>query len=129
MTKKIIGTTKLTELSVGRFASINGNIVYKYKQFDSNTNYWFPPGVLLVEKHGHLVMLDAYRGYGTGKSVDEYGYFCDPIEHPNKKHCDNVIAMARKMMKENTLDGLSYVDILYTMKHYIKEYQERKANG
>ncbi len=128
MGKKLIGTLRLKDLPVGHFASINGNIVYRYRLDDERESYWFPPSVLIVEKHGHLDMGDAYRGYDGGTAEpSKYGYYCDPIEHPDKKHCDNVIAMIRKMVKEDKINGLAYVESLSTTKHYIQEHIKRHA--
>ncbi len=130
MSKKIIGTTKLSELPVGHFASVNGSIVYRFaSETKFNDIYWFPPGIMVVEKHGHLVMGDAYRAYGTGKDPDERGYYCDEIVQPVKKHCDNAIAMIRKMMDEKKLDGLSYVEHIYRLRCYIREWIEREKQA
>lgn len=124
MTKKILETTRLTDLPVGKFASINGNIVYRYAP--SNTgreDYPFLelPGIYKIEDHGHLPMLASFGAYeSVDKDLATYGYYCDVIDKPEKKHVDNAICILKKSMKDKKLNGLTYVDNYVTLKRYIK---------
>lgn len=128
MTKKIIGASKLTDLQVGHFASVNGNIVYRYKRDDNKEQYWFPPGIFVVEKHGHLPMQDAYRAYETGKDPDQHGYFCDVINLPDRKHVDQAINLLKKEVKEKHLNGLDYLENYTTLMTYIDDDEYETDN-
>src|SRR5579863_6307840 len=112
VSKKIIGTSKLVDLPIGHFADVNGNIVYRYQRDNGAVMYWFPPGIYVIEKHGHQQMQEAYRGYGVEKhpGIEDRGYFCDPIEKPHKKHVDQAINLLKKAMKDKQINGLTYVD-------------------
>ncbi len=119
MTKKTIGTTKLVDLKIGQFASVNGSIVYRYKPYDDGL-YIGENGTFIIEEHNHLPMIDAYRGYEVGRDTDNYGFYCDVIDRPEKKHVDNAICILKKEMREGKLNGLTYVDNYVTLKGYLK---------
>lgn len=120
------GLIKVSDLPIGKFGSINGNIVYRIEAPTQNNMTWLP-GLLFVEKHNHLTIYDGMRedtNVGAG-----WSHMCELIEHPDKKHCDGAIAMIRKLAKDNKIDGLSYVDHLSTLKQYIKDYLKAKADA
>lgn len=125
MAKKLIGTLKLADLLVGHFASVNGNIVYRYEKEDKRENYWFPPGIFVIEKHGHLPMHDAYREYISGTPKDQYGYYYDVIDVPDRKHVDQAINLLKKKVTEKQLNGLVYLENYTTLMSYIEadEYE------
>jgi hypothetical protein len=115
------GLIKVRDLPVGKFGSINGHIIYRYIAYSKDKQTWLP-GLLFIEHHNHLDIYDA------ATEVDnEWQYLCEVVEFPEKKHCDNAIAMIRKLGKEGKIDGLAYVDHFSTLKQYIKDYLERKV--
>ena len=122
MTKKIIGTSKLVELPIGKFASVNGSIVYRFEPYNTNLPWYTDPatGIFIVEVHNHLPMIDAYNGYEPEKDPGTFGYYCDPIDKPEKKHVDNAICMLKKAMAKKEINGLTYVDNYVTLKEYLK---------
>jgi hypothetical protein len=103
---------------------MNGNIVYRFKPYLNDIAYWMP-GVIVVEVHNHLSLFDAnVPASDTGHWQHAY----EPIEHPEKRHCDQAINVIRKMMRDKKLDGLTYVDNLSTLKSYIKDYLNAKTD-
>jgi hypothetical protein len=117
------GLIRIHELPVGKFGSVNGHIVYRITPHVKDNQTWLP-GLLFVEHHNHLTLCDAYK---TDETVSgNWVFMVEQIDFPEKKHCDNAIAMIRKLGKEGKIDGLSYLDHLCTLKSYIKDYLKRK---
>lgn len=129
MAKPLIGTVKLKELQVGKFANVNGTIVYRYMTDDKKNTYWFPPGIFIIEKHNHLNMGDAYRTYSdVGTNQADYGYWCDPIEVPYRFHVDQALNLLQKENREKKLNGLVYVENYETLKSYIRADEDETDN-
>lgn len=115
------GLIPVKELPVGKFGSINGHIVYRHSPAQPDRQTWLP-GILFVEHHNHTAIYD-----GATTINNEWTYLVEPIDKPNKKHCDNAIDQIRKLGRDGRIDGLAYVDHMYSLKQHIKEFLNERT--
>ena len=112
--KMLTPPIRIEDLSPGKFAKMNGSVVYRFKPVTQA--YWLD-GVWIVEKHNHLSTWD------VPERLEEDGqnhFYVIPIETPQKKHVDNALLMLKDALKHKQIDNLSYVENWNTLKNYLK---------
>jgi hypothetical protein len=124
MTKQQVGTTKLSELPIGWFASVNGTVIYRHGNYDGITVSWPWDKIYTIEKHKSRSIADAFH------FIDDLGFvdfMCETIAVPEKKHVDQAINLLTKDVKEGKINGLTYVDNYVMLKEYLKIYAIKRS--
>jgi hypothetical protein len=122
---KTAGKIPLSELPVGKFANLNGSIVYRYESVIIKGSGWIP-GCWLIEKHNHLTPYDELICI-EGES--DWQYYVTQIEKPEKKHLDNAIAHLKDDCKKGLISGLLYLEHLTRLKELLRAYAKKKETN
>lgn len=106
----------MQDLPIGKFADMNGSVVYRYQNPTPNNMTWFP-GVWFIENHNHLPLHEAASGKDE---KGQHAYLVEPYDIPAKKHVDQAINLLKKAVKDKQVNGLTYLDNYVTLKEYLK---------
>lgn len=121
------GKIPLCELPIGKFADLNGSVIYRYESVTKDSG-WIP-GCWLIEKHNHLTPYDELVNVAEeNKYPWNWQYFVKPIDNPKKKHIDNAIAILRDSSKKGLISGLCYLEHINSLKELLRAYGKKKDN-
>ena len=114
-----VGKIPACDLPVGKFADLNGSIIYRFESVTTKGGWGYLNGCWMIEQHNHKTPYDEMIQVGEG----DWEYFVKPIDNPSKKHIDNTIAILRKTSKDGLLSGLCFLEHLTALKELLRAYR------
>ena len=121
---KIAGKISASKLQVGKFAELNGSIIYRFDSVIINYAGSFCPGFWMIEKHNHLTPYDELFLLDKEHPGD-WQYFVKQIDKPEKKHIDNAIAILKDNSEKGLISGLLFLEHLIRLKELLRAYSKQ----